>query len=100
MYIYLIFDACTQERLLGAALGSIFMGVLVFEQRKMIYKSIAENQPQLVVPQSHQVNFVSPVSNFVMAMFLVFKTLSFVTCVFIFNNNLNSPNYCGYYSSV
>ncbi|KAM7496731.1 hypothetical protein LguiA_021145 [Lonicera macranthoides] len=44
-----------QERLLGAALGSIFMGVLVFEQRKMIYKSIAENHPQFVVPLSHQV---------------------------------------------
>ncbi|CBI16312.3 hypothetical protein AAG906_032538 [Vitis piasezkii] len=40
-----------QERLLGAALGSIFTGVIVFEQRKCIYKSIADTQSQLD-PQS------------------------------------------------
>ncbi|KAA8550401.1 hypothetical protein F0562_002085 [Nyssa sinensis] len=33
-----------QERVLGAALGSILTGVLVFEQRKSIYKSISGNQ--------------------------------------------------------
>ncbi|KAA8544046.1 hypothetical protein F0562_021777 [Nyssa sinensis] len=37
-----------QERLLGAALGSIFTGIVVFEQRKSIYKSISENQSQSV----------------------------------------------------
>ncbi|XP_018819433.1 uncharacterized protein LOC108990043 isoform X1 [Juglans regia] len=36
----------TQERLLGAALGSIFTGVVVFEQRRSIYKSISDNQAQ------------------------------------------------------
>ncbi|RZC83634.1 hypothetical protein C5167_046418 [Papaver somniferum] len=35
-----------QERLLGAALGSIFTGVVVFQQRKSIYRSISEIQPQ------------------------------------------------------
>ncbi|XXG44652.1 hypothetical protein AAC387_Pa01g4393 [Persea americana] len=35
-----------QERLLGAALGGIFMGVIVLEQRKGIYALISENQPQ------------------------------------------------------
>ncbi|KAI3450561.1 hypothetical protein Pfo_007226 [Paulownia fortunei] len=37
-----------QERLLGAALGSILTGVVIFEQRKSIYKSIsdAESQPR------------------------------------------------------
>ncbi|KAG7036903.1 hypothetical protein SDJN02_00523, partial [Cucurbita argyrosperma subsp. argyrosperma] len=34
-----------QERLLGAALGSVFVGVVVFEQRKSIYRSISENYP-------------------------------------------------------
>ncbi|XP_059314635.1 uncharacterized protein LOC132065323 isoform X2 [Lycium ferocissimum] len=34
----------TQERLLGAALGSVLTGVVVLEQRKSIYKSISENQ--------------------------------------------------------
>ncbi|KAB1221670.1 hypothetical protein CJ030_MR2G024021 [Morella rubra] len=33
-----------QERLLGAALGSIFVGIVVFEQRKSIYKSISDYQ--------------------------------------------------------
>ncbi|KAI5666251.1 hypothetical protein M9H77_16104 [Catharanthus roseus] len=40
-----------QERLLGAALGTVFTGVLVFQQRKSIYKSIADTQSQLF-PQS------------------------------------------------
>ncbi|KAF8397685.1 hypothetical protein HHK36_016606 [Tetracentron sinense] len=35
-----------QERLLGAALGSIFTGIIVFEQRKSIYSLISENQSQ------------------------------------------------------
>jgi hypothetical protein len=35
-----------QERLLGAALGSILTGIVVFEQRKSIYKSISDNQSQ------------------------------------------------------
>ncbi|KAI3520511.1 hypothetical protein L1887_09960 [Cichorium endivia] len=34
-----------QERLLGAALGSVFAGVIIFEQRRDIYKTIAQNQP-------------------------------------------------------
>ncbi|KAK2985426.1 hypothetical protein RJ640_006064 [Escallonia rubra] len=42
-----------QERLLGAALGTIFSGVFVFQQRKDIYKSISDTQSQFV-PQSHQ----------------------------------------------
>ncbi|CAK9143241.1 unnamed protein product [Ilex paraguariensis] len=40
-----------QERLLGAALGSIFTGVVVFAQRRSIYGTIAENQSQ-ITPQS------------------------------------------------
>lgn len=36
----------TQERFLGAALGAIFTGAVVFEQRRRIYKSIAENDAQ------------------------------------------------------
>lgn len=36
----------TQERLLGAALGALFTGALVFEQRRRIYKSISENEAQ------------------------------------------------------
>ncbi|KAL8146296.1 uncharacterized protein LOC141707362 [Apium graveolens] len=35
-----------QERFLGAALGAIFTGAVVFEQRRRIYKSIAENEAQ------------------------------------------------------
>ncbi|XP_057781799.1 uncharacterized protein LOC131000056 [Salvia miltiorrhiza] len=37
----------SQERLLGAALGSILTGVFVFEQRRSIYESIHryEHQP-------------------------------------------------------
>ncbi|KAL1817110.1 hypothetical protein DCAR_0521525 [Daucus carota subsp. sativus] len=35
-----------QERLLGAALGALFTGALVFEQRRRIYKSISENEAQ------------------------------------------------------
>ncbi|KAL3629540.1 hypothetical protein CASFOL_026762 [Castilleja foliolosa] len=35
-----------QERLLGAALGSILTGVVVFEQRKSIYRSISHSQFQ------------------------------------------------------
>ncbi|KAL7611668.1 uncharacterized protein LOC111899877 [Lactuca sativa] len=34
-----------QERLLGAALGSVFAGAVIFEQRRDIYKTIAQNQP-------------------------------------------------------
>ncbi|XP_024022576.1 uncharacterized protein LOC21391050 [Morus notabilis] len=36
-----------QERLLGAALGSAFAGIVVFEQRKSIYRSISDPQHQL-----------------------------------------------------
>ncbi|XP_062082077.1 uncharacterized protein LOC133788569 [Humulus lupulus] len=36
----------TQERLLGATLGSIFTGIVVFEQRRSIYRSISDTQPQ------------------------------------------------------
>lgn len=35
-----------QERLLGALLGSAVTGVIVFEQRKRIYKSISDDQSQ------------------------------------------------------
>ncbi|KAL4611069.1 hypothetical protein ACB098_08G080700 [Castanea mollissima] len=31
-----------QERLLGAALGSILTGIVVFEQRRTIYRSISQ----------------------------------------------------------
>lgn len=41
----------TQERLLGAALGTVVASVMVFEQRKSIYKSIAEHQSRFS-PQS------------------------------------------------
>ncbi|XP_059430928.1 uncharacterized protein LOC132164433 [Corylus avellana] len=36
----------TQERLLGFALGSILTGVVVFEQRRSIYKSISDTHSQ------------------------------------------------------
>ncbi|XP_062091451.1 uncharacterized protein LOC133797540 [Humulus lupulus] len=36
-----------QERLLGATLGSILTGIVVFEQRRKIYRSISDTQPQL-----------------------------------------------------
>ncbi|KAL0436434.1 UNVERIFIED_CONTAM: hypothetical protein Sradi_0351300 [Sesamum radiatum] len=35
-----------QERLLGAALGSILTGIVISEQRKSIYKSISDTQTQ------------------------------------------------------
>lgn len=35
-----------QERLLGAALGSILTGAVIFEQRRSIYKSIYHSEPQ------------------------------------------------------
>ncbi|MFS8011793.1 hypothetical protein Hanom_Chr14g01313261 [Helianthus anomalus] len=38
-----------QERLLGAALGSIFSGIIIFEQRRDIYRTISDIQP----PKSH-----------------------------------------------
>ncbi|XAR59755.1 hypothetical protein NMG60_11015710 [Bertholletia excelsa] len=37
-----------QERLLGVALGSTLAAVVVFEQRRSIYKSIAESQSEFV----------------------------------------------------
>ncbi|KAK6138091.1 hypothetical protein DH2020_028155 [Rehmannia glutinosa] len=39
-----------EERLLGAALGSILTGVVIFEHRKSIYKSISQSEPQ---PREH-----------------------------------------------
>ncbi|KAJ0020531.1 hypothetical protein Pint_32172 [Pistacia integerrima] len=36
-----------QERLLGAVLGSVVTGLIVFEQRKRIYESIADDQSQV-----------------------------------------------------
>ncbi|QCD88197.1 hypothetical protein DEO72_LG3g2739 [Vigna unguiculata] len=36
----------TQERLLGASLGVVLTGVVVFEQRRYIYSSISQNQSQ------------------------------------------------------
>ncbi|KAL3325010.1 hypothetical protein AABB24_038893, partial [Solanum stoloniferum] len=47
----------TQERLLGAALGAGMASVVVFEQRKSIYKSISENQSRFS-PQSQADNSV------------------------------------------
>ncbi|XP_052184661.1 uncharacterized protein LOC127796528 isoform X1 [Diospyros lotus] len=35
-----------QERLLGTALGSTFAAMVVFEQRRSIYRSISESQSQ------------------------------------------------------
>ncbi|KAM0949262.1 hypothetical protein DsansV1_C05g0050601 [Dioscorea sansibarensis] len=32
-----------QERLLGAALGSVYVGAVIFDQRMGIYKSISSN---------------------------------------------------------
>ncbi|CAA2967101.1 Hypothetical predicted protein [Olea europaea subsp. europaea] len=51
VFIYLfvcvfMFNECVQERLLGAALGSILTGVVIFEQRKSIYESISQTQSQ------------------------------------------------------
>ncbi|KAF4392320.1 hypothetical protein G4B88_005279 [Cannabis sativa] len=43
----IMISVLAQERLLGAALGSIFTGMVVFEQRRSIYKSISDTQPQL-----------------------------------------------------
>ncbi|KAL6575829.1 hypothetical protein OROHE_000810 [Orobanche hederae] len=39
-----------QERLLGAALGSILTGVVIFEQRRSIYRSISPSEFQPVEP--------------------------------------------------
>ncbi|XP_031247335.1 uncharacterized protein LOC116105055 isoform X2 [Pistacia vera] len=39
-----------QERLLGAVLGSVVTGLIVFEQRKRIYESIADDQSQTREP--------------------------------------------------
>ncbi|XVF68586.1 hypothetical protein PTKIN_Ptkin11bG0014000 [Pterospermum kingtungense] len=36
-----------QERLLGFTLGCALTGIVVFEQRKRIYESISDHQPQL-----------------------------------------------------
>ncbi|KAL2513836.1 Uncharacterized protein Fot_27807 [Forsythia ovata] len=40
------FDILTQEHLLGAALGSILTGVIIFQQWKSIYESISQTQSQ------------------------------------------------------
>ncbi|KAK7404727.1 hypothetical protein VNO78_05683 [Psophocarpus tetragonolobus] len=40
----------TQERLLGASLGVLLTGVVVFEQRRYIYASISDNQSQVKEP--------------------------------------------------
>ncbi|XP_047970407.1 uncharacterized protein LOC125213741 isoform X1 [Salvia hispanica] len=39
-----------QERLLGAALGSLLTGGVVFQQRRTIYKSINQYEPQPTEP--------------------------------------------------
>lgn len=49
MWISCVFVVDMQERLLGAALGGIFAGIVVFEQRKCIYKSIADTRSQFDV---------------------------------------------------
>ncbi|KAL9675233.1 hypothetical protein QQ045_003434 [Rhodiola kirilowii] len=33
-----------QERLLGATLGAVFVGVVVFEQRKSIYQTVLQHE--------------------------------------------------------
>ena len=38
-----------QERLLGAALGSLLTGAVVFEQRRSIYKSINHYEPRVIL---------------------------------------------------
>ncbi|KAK4607042.1 hypothetical protein RGQ29_001027 [Quercus rubra] len=40
-----------QERLLGAALGSILTGIVVFEQRRTIYRSISQSDTHSHVGQ-------------------------------------------------
>ncbi|KAK9124267.1 hypothetical protein Sjap_013869 [Stephania japonica] len=47
-----------QERLLGAALGSVFAGAAIFEQRKSVYSLISENQS----PSTAQLQVREPVS--------------------------------------
>ncbi|XP_006340199.1 uncharacterized protein [Solanum tuberosum] len=47
----------TQERLLGAALGTVMASVVVFEQRKSIHKSISENQSRFS-PQSQTTVYI------------------------------------------
>ncbi|XP_051120691.1 uncharacterized protein LOC127244272 [Andrographis paniculata] len=39
-----------QERLLGAALGSLLTGAVVFEHRRSIYKSVHKSEPQQTEP--------------------------------------------------
>ncbi|XP_027086244.1 uncharacterized protein LOC113779091 isoform X2 [Coffea eugenioides] len=39
-----------QERLLGAALGTVFMGAVIFQQHRSIHQSISETQ-SLFFPQ-------------------------------------------------
>lgn len=58
-----------QERLLGAALGSAFAGIVVFEQRKSIYRSISDPQHQL--PSQFHVN---PLSDFIFRIVIVYVT--------------------------
>lgn len=47
VYMFFLFLPISQERLLGAALGSAFVGLVVFEQRKRIYESISADRNQL-----------------------------------------------------
>ncbi|XP_008785292.1 uncharacterized protein LOC103703972 [Phoenix dactylifera] len=42
-----------QERLLGAVLGSAFVGALVFEQRRGIYRSLSDNASVRYELQEH-----------------------------------------------
>lgn len=57
-----------QERLLGAALGSVFAGAVIFEQRRDIYKTIAQNQPAKSQVISH--GFSSELFQFLVFMFV------------------------------
>ncbi|PWA98375.1 hypothetical protein CTI12_AA020090 [Artemisia annua] len=45
-----------QERVLGAALGIALTGALIFDERRFIYKTIAQNQPP--TSSSSQVTFL------------------------------------------
>ncbi|KAI4334403.1 hypothetical protein L6164_019101 [Bauhinia variegata] len=46
-----------QERLLGATLGTLFTGIIVFEQRRYIYKTISDTQSQ----SPHQAQVKEPI---------------------------------------
>ncbi|WMV56084.1 hypothetical protein MTR67_049469 [Solanum verrucosum] len=66
----------TQERLLGAALGTVMASVVVFEQRKSIYKSISENQSRFS-PQSQIIHHTAEGRVFQVFIFVVPKPFEY-----------------------